>query len=250
MAHNRVNNITTGAAGGLGLGSIYDRVLASLNSIKLEILATTESIRGFLVSRFAVDGQFTNNFVSRLRLSFPLMSGIVIGMFLSEIRNGHAITREQLTLFNGIPIAAIVGRNLKAIDRCGNVANITLIPSPCGSNFFININSCNSISANAFIFLEVYPERLNVENVVATERAVAAERGLPSLSSASGAFASGAFASGALASGAFASGTLNSATLNERMYLGGTSSLSSTFVPTAATFTDTRRCKCCSDSDY
>jgi len=176
-----INNTLSSTIGGLGTvgngtltsvngGGMYDRIITSLNGIKLEILATTENIKSFLSSRFAVDGQITNNLVSRFRTSFPLMSGIVVGMFLEEIKNGSSITREQLILFNNIPIAPLVGRRLKVIDRCGNVASVSLIPSPCGGNFFINIESCETVSANGFIFLEVYPQRLTGSALATSER--------------------------------------------------------------------------------
>jgi hypothetical protein len=246
---NGINNsfpsiIAAGGVGGSGvltsISGLYDRIATSLNAIKLEILATTENIRSFLTARFAIDGQFMSNFVSRFKLSFPLMSGIVVGMFLEEIKNGSAITKEQLILFSNIPIAALVGRRLRVIDRCGSVSSVTLIPSPCGTNFFINIDSCETVSANGFIFLDVYPERLTSERM-ANERLIANGLNINALGGRRIGISSDRVCNG--------SGISSERIVGDRLYPSGA------FIAGNQSFVSSdisgRRCNCCSDStDY
>ena len=176
------NNLTATTAGSLssltalsvngtvtGSGiSVWSQLLSVLSGFRLELTSVRDTVINFLRNQFSFNGGLITNIINRLRLTFPMLQGVAVGLFIEDVVSGINVTQEQIAIFNTVPLRILIGRRLRVVSPSGLVTYIILTINPdlvisAGvRSLVVNIEPTdNSITggvivANSFIFLEPF----------------------------------------------------------------------------------------------
>lgn len=160
---------TSGSVTGTGSGiSVWSQLLSVLSGFRLELTSVRDTVINFLRSQFSLNGGLITNIINRFRLTFPMLQGVAVGLFIEDVVSGINVTQEQIAIFNTVPLRILIGRRLRVVSPSGLVTYIILTVNPdlvisAGvRSLVVNIESTDSsiaggvISANSFIFLEPF----------------------------------------------------------------------------------------------